>query len=697
MLCPNCGKEMKEVRQNNVPVNFCPSCKGLWLDAGKINYFVQNPPVISQQLSQGLINESQSSRLCPACQKPMRTGGLLNPSLEINRCPSCQGIFLDTGELAELNKLSAKASMPRAERLRWAGMSMAALANDASLGGKLPSLALRSAAVLMFLYGIVFAFFFVLVEMLGAPLPLAFLFVLLFAVLQFWISPYIMDFMLKAFQSAHFISDKSELPAALAAFIESQSKTNKIPFPKMGIIEDGNPNAFTYGHTPQDARIVITRGLMDMLKEDELEAVVAHEIGHAVHWDMLIMTAAMLVPTMLYTIYRIGFRLASSSKAKKATKKAGDQIIIFAIVAFVLYIISEYIVLFLSRTREYYADRFSGVATNNPNALARGLVKVAYGLAGSEEKAAAKEQQEGKKVGLGKLFRTQQSAVRALGIFNPGSARALAAVAVSGATRRFSAENMMGAMQWDLWNPWAGWYEFNSTHPLPAKRIRALGDQASAMGQEPLVRFDMQKPESYWGAFLIDLLVYLMPLIMPIVFCVPFLAMDIVNNSFAANSYGGLLLLGLGIGMLIRIIFRYRSSEFPGQKVSDLIKTVKVSGIRPVPATIKGRIIGRGIPGLVWSEDMVLQDQSGFMFLDYKQPLRIIEFLFGLFRAKGLIGKTVTVKGWYRRSPMPYFEMREIIVDGKTRTCYVYHIKLFISLLMIAIGAAMLLGAAGII
>jgi hypothetical protein len=355
-------------------------------------------------------------------------------------------------------------------------------------------------------------------------------------------------------------------------------------------------------------------------------------------------------------------------------------------------------VLFLSRTREYYADRFAGVATNNPNALARGLVKVAYGLAGSEEKAAAKQQQqEGQKAGLGKFFRTQQSAVRALGIFNPGSARALAAVAVSGATRRFSAENMQGAMQWDLWNPWASWYEFNSTHPLPAKRIRALGDQAQAMGQEPLVSFDMEKPESYWGAFLIDILVYLMPLIMPVVFCVPFLAMDVVNNSFTANSYGGLILLGLGIGLLIRVVFRYRSREFPEQQVSDLIKTVKVSGIRPVPATLKGQIIGRGIPGLVWSEDMVLQDQSGFMFLDYKQPLRIIEFLFGLFRAKGLIGQTVTVKGWYRRSPMPYFEMREIVAGGKTRTCYVYHIKLFISLLAIAVGLAMVLSKSGII
>ena len=148
---------------------------------------------------------------------------------------------------------------------------------------------------------------------------------------------------------------------------------------------------------------------------------------------------------------------------------------------------------------------------------------------------------------------------------------------------------------------------------------------------------------------------------------------------------------------MVRVIYRYRSGNFQPREVAELIDTVKVSGIRPVPATLKGKIIGRGIPGLVWSEDMVLQDDSGFMFLDYKQPLRIIEFIFGLFRTKGLIGKDVTVKGWYRRSPMPYFEMKELVADGKTHTCYVYHVKMIVCFLAIAIGAALMLTATGVL
>jgi hypothetical protein len=264
------------------------------------------------------------------------------------------------------------------------------------------------------------------------------------------------------------------------------------------------------------------------------------------------------------------------------------------------------------------------------------------------------------------------------------------------ATRKFSAENLLGAMQWDLWNPWAGWYELNSTHPLPAKRLEALGRQASAMGQKPMVLFDLEKPESYWDEFAVDLFMYLLPGILPVAFCAPYAVMDVAGRTFSWNSYLAVSLIGLGLGFLFRVLFSYRSGEFPEFKVSGLLKNVKVSGIRPVPATIRGTVIGRGIPGLVWSDDLVLQDETGFIFLDYRQPLRIIEFLFGLFRTPGIVGRKVTVKGWYRRSPMPYLEMKRLWADGNTYDCYVYQIKLLISLVLFACGALFLWAATGL-
>src|SRR5205823_1902493 len=88
-----------------------------------------------------------------------------------------------------------------------------------------------------------------------------------------------------------------------------------------------------------------------------------------------------------------------------------------------------------------------------------------------------------------------------------------------------------------------------------------------------------------------------------------------------------------GIGSLIKTRFAYRRDFFPHLTVASLLHKVKVSAVRPVPATLTGTIIGKGVPGLVWSEDFVLRDRTGIIFMDYRQPFAIWDFLFGLFRA----------------------------------------------------------------
>ena len=107
--------------------------------------------------------------------------------------------------------------------------------------------------------------------------------------------------------------------------------------------------------------------------------------------------------------------------------------------------------------------------------------------------------------------------------------------------------------------------------------------------------------------------------------------------------------------------------------VTGLLHKVKVSNVRPVPARLRGTIIGKGVPGLIWSEDFVMRDATGILFLDYRQPLRIWEWLFGLFRAGDFTGKAVEVVGWFRRAPVPYLELKSITVDGVTRNSYARH------------------------
>jgi heat shock protein HtpX len=148
--------------------------------------------------------------------------------------------------------------------------------------------------------------------------------------------------------------------------------------------------------------------------------------------------------------------------------------------------------------------------------------------------------------------------------------------------------------------------------------------------------------------------------------------------------WSGLVMI-FGAGYLINIVYSYASGkEYPELTIAGLLKNVKVSAIRPVPCTLKGRIIGRGIPGLIWSEDFVLQDETGIIFLDFRQPLGIWEFIFGILRAKKYVNEDVIVSGWYRRSPVPYVELKTLRdSQGKTLCSYVYYVKLTASLLLL--------------
>ena len=238
----------------------------------------------------------------------------------------------------------------------------------------LPSLALRSLTVLVGLYAVLGVVLIAVVEAGVLNATVALLIAVAVAAGQFLLSPWLMDFSLRWFYQMHWATP-GELPEAVDGFIRSVCEREQMKYPRMGIIEDGAPNAFTYGQTPSNARVIVTRGLFELLDTDELNAVIAHELGHARHWDILVMTVANLVPFLLYYI----FRTLSRVRLKKEAESVRIGLIV---VAYLLYLVSEYVVLWLSRIREYYADRFSGDVTGNPAVLASALVKIGYGLAG---------------------------------------------------------------------------------------------------------------------------------------------------------------------------------------------------------------------------------------------------------------------------------------------------------------------------
>ena len=671
MKCPICKtSEMTAVyTEQGVEVDYCPECEGIWLDRGELFYFTNKPFELQRELNDAIRQAGDSDRICPKTGRSMQEIKLLKGRLTLDYSPHSGGIWFDKNELKKLLSLHGGRFKLKVDEGTAPSRGITLPVSTAL--APLPNLLVRSTMVLVFLYGILTLV--LITTTLYTPLtPLAALLIgIVIVSLQFIFGPYITDLVLRWFYKMSWIKYDS-LPQDLANFIRKTSTNYRMKAPRMGMINDGAPNAFTYGHTPNNARIVLTQGIIDLLNEDEIEAVVAHEIGHAKHWDMLVMTAAQLVPLVLYYLYRtmISTRKGGDSKGE------GPQLAI-AIGSYILYIISQYIVLWLSRTREYYADRFAGEATKSPNSLASGLVKIGYGLAGKQSRKERGKKSE-RKPGL--------EAVGALGIFDPKSGVGLVTSSISSVTAAKSMgdeidkQTLKGAMKWDMWNPWAKYYELHSTHPLIANRIIHLSRQSESLGKAPYIRFDARRPESYWDEFFVDIFIRLLPAFA----FIGFLAAALASKEMALIGAG---ISSAGFASLIKTNFSYRARLFPEMAISSLLKKVKVSGVRPVPCTVKGTVIGRGIPGLIWSEDFIMQDETGIIFLDYRQPIPLWDFFFGLLRRGRFDGKEVEVTGWYRRAPIPFLEMKSMKAENeKVRNCYTYFAKYIVGFILIILG-----------
>lgn len=129
--------------------------------------------------------------------------------------------------------------------------------------------------------------------------------------------------------------------------------------PPKAVIVDGPPNAFAYGNILTGRYVAVTRTLYEMLPEDELEAVIGHEIGHHKHRDMVIILLLGLIPSLLYylgvTMIRLGL-LGGLGSRERDERGGGIYLAALGLVGVVLSFIMQVAVLAFSRLREYYAD-----------------------------------------------------------------------------------------------------------------------------------------------------------------------------------------------------------------------------------------------------------------------------------------------------------------------------------------------------
>ena len=183
----------------------------------------------------------------------------------------------------------------------------------------------------------------------------------------------------------------------LVNVVEEMAIASGVPKPRVWIVPDEDPNAFATGRDPAQSHVAVTAGLLTQLDRDELQAVVAHEMGHVKNLDVRLMTllaalvgAVALVGDFTSRMMRGGTRVHGASlgggRRGGGGKKGGNPLLIVVLVLWILSwllapLVTRLLALGVSRKREYLADAMSAQFTRNPAALANALHKIEHAAA----------------------------------------------------------------------------------------------------------------------------------------------------------------------------------------------------------------------------------------------------------------------------------------------------------------------------
>ncbi|MBI2484062.1 M48 family metalloprotease [Candidatus Uhrbacteria bacterium] len=487
-----------------------------------------------------------------------------------------------------------------------------------------------------------------------------------FNILMWLAGPWFTDLINRWFYKVRFMSANEFAAAhpAVDAIIVDIAKEYKFKHPKIGIIPDNNPTAFTYGSGRYNARLILTDGIFHFLNDEEARAVVAHEMGHIVHRDFIVMMIASTLIQILYEIYAWLIRIRSNSKDNKFAQYAK----LIAIASYILYLIGVYLLLYLSRTREYLADTFSAKRVQ-PHHLADALIKIAYGIVTTDDSDASK--------------RLLQS-TRHLGISDVKNAKYVGAISyITHSDQSMVAE----ALLFDKVNPWAKLIELNSTHPLTGKRISHLQTLAQEKGSPfPLdVEAALARHSIDHGRLRTDFTVGLFILSLPWIagitslFFLPLAAVP----------------AAVGLALLVQIWYKFPTAKPEETTILDEMRNPYASPLRGKPIALDGLVIGRGMPGYVFGEDMMYQDKTGLIFLDFTHVFGFLgNIFFALKKVKGLMNVPSRAYGWFYRGMGSHVSLKSLATQTESIKSHPVLWSLALPIILIGLSLFLFISAA---
>lgn len=240
------------------------------------------------------------------------------------------------------------------------------------------------------LFGILYGVIVAVGYMMGVGSAVSYLVLaFVFLGLQYLISPWLVGMTMRV----KWVSEKEE--PELHRMVAELAENARLPKPKIGISQISIPNAFAFGRWQKDGRVCVTQGIMNILSRDELRAVLGHELAHIKNRDMATITLLSAIPMILYWL---ASSLMWGGMLGGRRREGGSYAMLIGFGAFILYFISNLLVLYGSRIREYYADMGSVKFGNEPHHMATALYKLVY------SNARVRNQDELKKVEGARAF-----------------------------------------------------------------------------------------------------------------------------------------------------------------------------------------------------------------------------------------------------------------------------------------------------
>lgn len=436
------------------------------------------------------------------------------------------------------------------------------------------------------------------------------------------------------------------------------------PIPLLKVLPLDTPLMFSYGWGPKTLRIVVSRGALTQLDDQELTTLYGRELAHCRQGTVGLMS---LFAVMLLGLHQVYWQLAQWGD-RLSVAPLRPVFALLSAIAYGLYWMGRKPLLALARARTMASDRLAVSWTGNPAGLVRAWVKIAQGTATSF-------QQQGYLHPL----------VESLDLFTPLGYRSALTPGSLGA-----ASDLPTCLGWDWQNPYRHWLALNSAHPPLGDRIASLNRHCQSWNLTPEMplaapqkRLRVRSAKGFWDYWR-PVLLQIAPYVGPFLGAVTALVLWFLGGFLGPLGlwwvgwlYGdrallvGSIYLGIGIGILLRINAYFPDITSRNQRknppLDHLLRNPMALPTDSTPLDIQGILLGRrGIANWL-CQDLWLQTPQGVIKIHFFSLLGAAGNL--LIHPKHpvhWVGQPVQLLGWFRRGAEPWIDVERLVRSRKS-------------------------------